>query len=203
MKAETKPRLDLRGKKPGQVAKIRDLIRLAAACGVQIESDAFSFARTDGKRLTLGITDAAEAAASTSGLHVNASGIVVPSTVLGIMPTIGGTALDAGTPPALTITGTGTEYVVVTVSGTPTITTLSARDFFSGMSSVTCSIAVTGTLPTTADLQSSSGTFKFLLATFVAGVKTAQIGHGPITGEYQDSLDGTGTGELILYYTDP
>ena len=44
----------------------------------------------------------------------------------------------------------------------------------------------------------STGTFKFLLATFVDGVKTAQNGHGPITAEICDSLNQDAKANLNL-----
>lgn len=46
---------------------------------------------------------------------------VVPGLVGGKMPRIGGTALNAATPPTLTITGTGTEYVYFKLNFTVTL----------------------------------------------------------------------------------
>lgn len=124
-------------------------------------------------------------------------------TVLGVMPTIGGTALNAGTAPQLTITKSGTRHVVLNISGTPSVTTLDSRDFFHPtMSSITVTITSETTAPTGSDLVSSTGSFKALLATYVNGVKTAQNGYGPITGFVQDQLDGSGDGTLLLEYTD-
>lgn len=128
---------------------------------------------------------------------------VYPATVLGAMPTIGGTALDAGTAPTLSVATSGTRYIVLNISGTPGVTTLDGRDFFHPtMGSIAVTVTVETTQPVAADLVSSSGSFKALLATIVNNVKTAQNGYGPITGFVQDQLDGSGNGTLLLEYTD-
>lgn len=129
--------------------------------------------------------------------------VVEPGTVLGVMPTIGGTALDAGTAPTISVSNYETRYIVLNISGTPTVTTLDSRDFFHPtMSSITVTITSQNTAPTGSDLVSSTGSFKAHLATYVNGVKTAQNGYGPITGLVQDQLDGSGDGTLLLEYTD-
>lgn len=126
---------------------------------------------------------------------------VYPATVLGEMPTIGGTPLDDGTAPTLTVASSGTRYVVLNISGTPATTTLSGRVFFHpAMSSITVTVTVETSAPTNADLIDSGGSFKVLLATFEDGILTSQNGYGPITGYVQDQLDGSGDGYLLLTY---
>jgi len=131
---------------------------------------------------------------------VDGNWLVKPSTVLGAMPTIGGTPLDDDPAPELTVSGSGTRYAVLNISGTPSTTTLDGRDFFHPtMSSIAVTITETGTAPVAGDLLDASGSFKALLATFQDGVKTAQNYIGPLTGYVQDQLDGSGEGLLVLY----
>jgi hypothetical protein len=137
------------------------------------------------------------ASSAASNIYV----VVEPGTVLGAMPTIGGTALSAGTPPQLTITQSGTRYVVLNINGTPDTTTLDGQVFFHpAMSGIAVTITVETTSPTAADLISNIGDFEVLLATYVDGIKTSQNGYGPITGHVQDMLDGSGDGLLELTY---
>jgi hypothetical protein len=118
------------------------------------------------------------------------------------MPTIGGTALSAGTPPQLTITQSGTRYVVLIIDGTPQKTTLQERVFFHPvMDDISVTIVSQSAAPTSEDLVGSSGQFKVLLATYVDGKKTSQNGYGPITGYVQDLLLGDGDGLLLLTYS--
>jgi hypothetical protein len=49
---------------------------------------------------------------------------VLTGTILGAMPTISGTRLDASSPPTLTAPSSGTRYVVATITGTPVTTTI-------------------------------------------------------------------------------
>lgn len=136
-------------------------------------------------------------------LDVLSNGIVIPSTIFGVMPTIGGTPLNDAPPPTLSIPSTGTRHVVITISGTPVTTTLSGRIFIHNLNSISVTISLDTSAPNTADLVSSTGTYKLLLATFDNGSKTAQIGHGPITAGISDDLNGTGTGILSVGYTSP
>lgn len=126
---------------------------------------------------------------------------VYPATVLGQMPTIGGTPLDDGTAPTLSVASSGTRYVVLNISGTPVTTTLSSRVFFHpSMTGVAVTVTVETSAPTNADLMDSGGSFKVLLATIEDGILTSQNGYGPITGYVQDQLDGSGDGYLYLTY---
>jgi hypothetical protein len=120
---------------------------------------------------------------------------VVASTVLGTVPTIGGTQIDAGTPPVLTVPESGTRYVVINCTLTPSV-----DEGFVFPTVVVSSITITleSTLPTAADLVTASGSFKVLLATYVDRVKTLQAGYGPITGELCDTLTSEGKATLSL-----
>lgn len=132
------------------------------------------------------------------GLDVSSAGKVIAATVMGVMPTIGGTSLDDGTPPSLTIPSSGTRYIVVTVTGT---FALKGSTFVmpTYASAPTVTITVETSNPGYAGTHSvSTGTFKFLLATFVDGIKTGQNGHGPITAEICDSLNQDAKANLNL-----
>jgi hypothetical protein len=158
-----------------------------------------SAGRGVGIRRTLNGDQWAVNSSATKGLEVNADGTILAASIGGAMPTIGGTAIDAGYTP-LTI-GSGTKYVVATISCTFTTVTLAGRVFVSPVpTGLSVSIAVTGTAPTSADLISTTGTFKLLLASFKDGVKTAQNGHGPLVLYLQDDLMGTGSAMLIVQY---
>lgn len=178
----------------------RVLRAMGRQLGLDIRIDGATRSSADGNTLTFTVPSGTASAAS--GLEVSADGRVTAATILGVMPTIGGSAID-DTYTALTISS-GTRYVIATVSGTPVATTLSGRVFFGpAMTSISVAITETGTAPDAGDLSGSTGTFAFLLATFVDGDKTAQNGHGPITGFVQDHLDGSGNGTLQLTYAGP
>lgn len=130
-------------------------------------------------------------------LTVSANGQVVPGTVGGIMPTIGGVAIDTVPAPLLTIPITGTQYVVINIEGTMSTASYAGASFVAAaMTDVTVTITVESSSPTGADMLSDTGTFKLLLATFVDGIKTHQGMIGPVTFIIQDTLDGSGTGYL-------
>ena len=178
----------------------RVLRAMGRQLGIDIRIDGATRSSADGNTLTFTVPPGGNSTAS--GLDVAAAGTVTAATILGVMPTIGGDPIDDAYT-ALTISS-GTRYVIATVTGTPVTTTLSGRVFFGpAMTSISVAITETGTAPDSGDLSGSDGTFAFLLATFVDGVKTAQNGHGPITGFVQDHLDGSGNGTLILTYAGP
>ena len=173
------------------------LRRIGQLSGTSIQIDGADGASvgTDG---TMRFKVGAGGAAALQGLDVSSAGKVIAATVMGVMPTIGGTSLDDGTPPLLTIASTGTKYIVVTVTGT---FALKGSTFvlptFSAAPTVTITVETTD--PGYAGTHNvSTGTFKFLLATFVDGVKTAQNGHGPITAEICDSLNQDAKANLNL-----
>lgn len=136
------------------------------------------------------------------GLHVTKDGKVTSATVMSVEPTIGGTRLDAATPPALSIPTTGTQYVIVTIAGT---FDLKASTFVlpTYTAAPTVTITVDTTDPGFAGTHAvSSGTFKFVLATFVNGKKTAQKGHGPITAEICDNLKAEAKANLNITWAE-
>jgi len=176
------------------------LEKLAAAAGIEIEIIGATRSQ-GGSALSFDLPSGTGATALP--LDVSRSGIVTPSTIFGVMPTIGGSPLNSSPPPALSIPSTGTRHVVITISGTPLTTTLSGRIFIHNLNSISVTISIQTTAPNSSDLVSSTGTYKLLLATFVNGSKTAQIGHGPISAGISDDLNGTGTGILSVSYTAP
>lgn len=140
--------------------------------------------------------------ALTPPLHVSLDGRVEPGTIGGVMPEISNTPLDDANPEALNIPATGTRYVVIEVNGTFTTQSNGGAIFVSAvMGELSVTIKLSTTRPTDDDLVSTDGSFKIHLATFVDGAKTAQNGHGPITLLVQDKLDGSGTGILIVGWT--
>lgn len=179
------------------------LNQIARKLGTQIEiKGATASQGGDSDTLSFDVSGSGSGSTSEQGLDCLADGRVVAATILGVMPTIGGDRIDGSYTP-LTI-GSGTKYIIATVTGTPDTTTLSGRVFFHpAMSSISVAISVTATAPTAGDLTSTSGTFKIHLATFVDGRRTAQNGHGPITGFVQDQLDGSGYGTLSPVWTAP
>lgn len=199
-----KPGDKYRFKRDGGIALMRDLIQFAewlgGKIGFEISADSFTFAReTAGGGFSVGM--AAGAVTGSGPLTVLSNGSVVPSTIGGVMPTIGGTALDAGTPPTLSLSGSGTEYVIATISGTVSKTTLSGRDFFHTMTGITVALSVTTTAINSGDSFKDASPFKLLLATFVDGVKTAQIGRGPISLTWDDDLTGAGNAQMVATWT--
>lgn len=138
-----------------------------------------------------------EAEASAPLLTVFPTGVVKPGTIGGTMPLIGADRLDEVPAPALTLTGSGTEYVVVTINGTLNVV---SGVFVSGLTladgDVVISVEATDPGPT--GLVSDDGTFAMLLATFVDGVKTYQHPGGNWNVEVCDDYSGTATGLLTI-----
>lgn len=134
-------------------------------------------------------------------LTVFISGRVIAGLVGGVMPTIGGSPLDASPAPLLTIPTSGTQYVRLNISGTLSKQTYSGSSFVtSAFTALTVTVTVTTTAPSISDNSSTTGSYKIYLATFVDGVKTLQNGYGPLGLTIQDSLDGSGTGILVTTY---
>jgi len=178
------------------------LRQMGRALGVQVQIDGAESAST-GSDGSLRFKIATGSASTSLPLDVSASGIVVPGTILEVMPQIfvgaTWTAIDTVPAPALAITGTGTEYAVVQVTGVfDVVDSVFVRRNFSSITHVR--IAITGTMPGPADITRDDGVFKFHLATFVDGVKTAQNGHGPITGNLCDDSTETASAKLELVY---
>lgn len=136
-----------------------------------------------------------QASSSFQPLEVYKKGLkvyVYPGTIAGEMPKIGGTALDDATPPYITLSGSGNEYIVVSITGTWVLTSDSL--FAKQLTPRTVTIDKTTTLPTSADLLSkgSGGTFKFLLAKYVNGLFSFQNGYGPIGCYFEDDASNSG-----------
>lgn len=211
MKAEGKTPKHRIGPIKGMGSMRREFVRavtfLGKHIGVTIDSDDIRRAESThdgGVRLRLNTGTGGGAGDVSLALSVSDAGVVTPGTVQGIMPTIGGTRLDAGTPPTLTIPGSGTRYVVINITGTFNSSTLGGATFIAAsLASPTATITLETTAPSAADLKSTTGSFKLHLATFVNGVKTAQIFYGPVTFTIQDELDGSGTGNLVATYAIP
>lgn len=178
---------------------IRAMAKMAAASGMHLQIIGARRASHDGDLGRFEIDASGGGGSGSDKLNVDENGIVTPSTVGGVMPTIGGVALDHATPPALSISGSGTRYIVINISGTLNSNTYSGSTFIgSAMTSVTVTITVETTEPTGDDLLSTTGSFKILLATFVDGVKLAQAINGPVQFIIHDVLDGSGTGYLTF-----
>lgn len=127
---------------------------------------------------------------------------VRPGTVVSVMPEISvggsGVRLDAGTPPYLVLPKEGTKHVVLNITTTFSIVdSIFTRPAFI---STTVTITLEDDDPGGAGAKSDDGHFYILLATYVDGVRTLQNGHGPITGELCDTLEGSHTAQIILQY---
>lgn len=133
--------------------------------------------------------------ASRGPLSVSSGGTVKPGLVAGLMPTIGGTRLDATPAPSLGFPSSGTRYVVleIDVDWTPVEGVYIAAPVVSAVR-----IALNTTAPTPANLLTSDGRFKVWLATAVDGVVTAQYLTGYVSVQVIDSGDGTARGQLYL-----
>lgn len=111
---------------------------------------------------------------------------VYPGTVSGVMPKISGVDLDAGTPPSLTISKSGTHYVMMTVSATLDAT---EQGYVLSTASIEVEISVVSSIPA----DDKSGTYYRRIATFVDGVKTAQVVQNSLDLYMRD--DGTGSSQ--------
>lgn len=172
--------------------------------GFQIVAEGLERLEGDSRSIRFKLRPGTGAAGATLPLNVNADGTVVPGTIGGAMPKIGTDRLDASPAPTLTIPGSGTRYVIATITGQMTARTLAGQIYtHATLANLTVAISLTSTAPVAADLQATfpgAGTlssFKIHLATFVDGNKTAQNGYGPITYLLQDNLDGSGLTTLI------
>lgn len=129
------------------------------------------------------------ASTGTRPLEVLRTGRVIYSTICGAIPTIGGTAINATTPPTLTLPGSGTYYVRCTITGVlDVVDTIFARPAFTSITSVVLTVESSASDP--ADLVSASGVFSFDLATVVNGVPY-NAGFGPIYALLADTRDSS------------
>lgn len=167
------------------------LAQFGPELGIELISDDIKSAKTTaegGLRMRL----RGSGGSSTSPLFVSQAGVVTPGTIAGVMPTIGGVALDAGAA-ALSFSGSGVEYVVANITGTHSIT---GGTFATNLTSRAVSITVETSSPGSAGITSiaSGGTFKILVATFNNGLKTGQSLQGSITCNFYD--DGSNSAKL-------
>lgn len=177
MKAETTPRKYRIGSIKGMGSMRKEFIRFAACVtahlGLTLDSDDIkrATATEDGIRLKLRSVSAGGLAAPWT---FNADGTITPGTVsygTTIMPTMGGTRLDAATPPTISAighTGSGTEYYYLKLTWGTTFTNnyLSAMTLAQGDVIVERYTAV----------PSSTSSVKYIhLATFVDGTQTAAL----------------------------
>jgi len=128
--------------------------------------------------------------------YVRSDGSVVPGTIGGVTPTIGGDDIDDSPPPTLSISGSGTDYVVVTINSTLSVDGGVYVEGYSAISSVV--ITATSTDPGSAGMLSTTGVFKLKLATFVDGVKTAQFFTGSRSIQVCDDGSGEARGAISL-----
>jgi len=164
--------------------------KIARAAGVEVEIDGAQRASTGtGGKLAFKVSGGSGSSASETPLFVLADGSVVPGTIGGVTPTIGGDDIDDSPAPTLTIASSGTDYVVVTINSTLKVDAGVYVDGYSAISSVV--ITATSTDPGDGGMLSTDGEFKLKLATFVDGVKTAQF----FTGSKSIQVCDDGTGE--------
>lgn len=133
---------------------------------------------------------------ASASLFVRSDGSVVPGTIGGVTPTIGGDDIDDSPPPTLSISGSGTDYVVVTINSTLSVDGGVYVEGYSAISSVV--ITATSTDPGSAGMLSTTGVFKLKLATFVDGVKTAQFFTGSRSIQVCDDGTGDARGAISL-----
>jgi len=166
---------------------LSNLLKIAKAAGAEIQIDgAKTASNSDGaKRFRI---DTGASSAALDPLYVETNGVVTAGTIGGVTPTIGGDPLDDSPPPALTI-GSGTKYIVVTINLTLEVDAGVYVEGYSAITSVV--IAATTTDPGSAGMLSTDGEFKFKIATFVDGAKTAQF----ITGSKSIQVCDDGTGD--------
>lgn len=130
-------------------------------------------------------------------LAVNEDGTVTYGTILGVEPTIDTTPIHEG--PTLTLPSSGTRWIVATVTGTPTQTTLSGDTFTHALTDIAVAIAVESADPAVTEGLHGTNEFKFTIAVLDEGV-LYQNGNGPITGGLDDLMLGTGVAALNLSY---
>lgn len=178
------------GLSPWRALVERTLDQLCRASGQSIQIDGAQSGSTgaDGTqqfRIPAGTGGSTDASAP---FYVRSDGSVVPGTIGGVTPTIGGDAIDDSPPPTLTISGSGTDYVVATINSTLSVYDGVFVEGYSAISSVV--FTATSTDPGDGGMLSTTGEFKLKLATFVDGVKTAQFFTGSKSIQICD--DGTG-----------
>lgn len=122
-----------------------------------------------------------------SGLFVT----IYPGTVSGVMPTIGGVALDVGTPPQLTLSGSGVQRIYLEASVTLSVNAVGYVTSYTGLS---VTIAVDTSVPS----DDTSGTYRRQIASVVDGVITGQVIQNSLDIVVRDSGAGGGTATAIF-----
>ncbi len=115
--------------------------------------------------------------------------IIAPGTVSGLMPTLGGTDLDDGTPPVLTIANTGTFKIYLEINATLTPTT---ENYVVSWTIDSVTVESDSSIPD--DLL--TGTYRRHIATIVDGVLTAQVVQNSLEVTLLD--DGTATAQALI-----
>lgn len=114
---------------------------------------------------------------------------VAAGTFHGVIPTLGGAALNAATPPSGTL-GAGTRVVYLKV----TSTLATNHGFVYGATFSTPQVEAAAAVPSD---NKATGTYHRLIASFVDGVKTAQVINSSLDGFVEDT--GAGATEADLY----
>jgi len=155
--------------------------------------------------IVLKTQDAAPVVATVLALTIKKTGVVKYGTIMGVEPMIGGEGLSNSPPPTLTLPGTGLSYIVVTLKGAATQTTLAGRTFTTVDTFSSAVITVEGSDPGSAGLSCASPdgdgncSYQFLLG-IVSDGAPYNNGYGPISGGVNDTLDGSGTTVLTLIW---
>ena len=125
---------------------------------------------------------------------------VAPGTIGGVIPLIGGTLINDHPPPYMTMTGSGNEYVIVSVTGTWVLTPDGL--FAKQLTNKVVVLSLVATAPTDADLLSkgSGDTFEFILAFYLDGALQTQNGYGPISLYFEDDASNTGKLDCTVLY---
>jgi len=143
-----------------------------------------------------GVNAASLAAAALTNLSVSADGTITSGLIGGVMPTIGGTPLSGSYTP-LSLTGSGTEHVICTITST---LSKSGSTFVETIDVTSAAFSV-GADPGSSGLVSGDGTFVLLWATFLDGVKTFQTAPGDWSVDVIDRRDASGECTLVRVFS--
>lgn len=184
----------------------QDLMELSRMRGRGLEAQPAATGTSGGVRRASGSNSLPPKPSGTAApLTVTADGKIVPGTIQGVIPTIGGTAIAALPAPALEIPATGVAHVV---AGLYAVVTQTADGEYAESVDITeVRFAVLEDPPTAADLKSDgvvdpespdTPQFKVLFATFVDGARTLQAWTGSQAYKFCDDSSRTGTAKLEL-----
>ena len=175
-----------------------------AHLGFKVDSDDIKRAEatTDGIRLKLRSTGSATPGGdlwhnfqpydiTTTSCKIGAGTVTVPGSAA-VYPCISGTAINAASPPSLTLHATSPNYLYVKVVMTPTTNS----DSYVLGSTITSPVSSNCTIVASTSLQSSSGNTLYIpLSTITAGVVTSRTQYTNFSLRAYD--DGTSTGVAI------